>query len=320
MSLQQADHVIKSSPLSRYSVIDSYSIVTHIAGMKLPHVTHRSVLITGCSTGIGAAAALHLRERGWDVIPTARKTEDLDRLRQEGFEPVPMDMADADSVAAGAEMVLRRIGGQLGALVNNAGFGQSGALEDLQRDHIRYQFEVNVFGLQDVTNRLIPVFRRQAFGRIVHISSVVGRVSLPFLGAYSASKFAVEALADAQRVELARSGVGVILIEPGPIITHFRRTASKRATETLDYKNNVYGDFYSREIERRAVSQKKPNWINKTPEDVAVVIAHALESSRPKRRYKVTIPAYIGAWMSRFAPDALLDAVMSRKVPEAKNA
>jgi NAD(P)-dependent dehydrogenase (short-subunit alcohol dehydrogenase family) len=283
--------------------------------MKLPDVTSRTVIITGCSTGIGASAALHLRERGWDVIPTARKAEDLDRLRQEGFDPVSMDMADADSVAAGAETVLQRTNGTLGALVNNAGFGQSGALEDLKRDHLRYQFEVNVFGLQDLTNRFIPVFRRQRYGRIVHISSVVGRVSLPFLGAYSASKFAVEALADAQRVELARSGVGVILVEPGPIITDFRRTASKRASETLDYGSAAYGAFYDREIQRRADSQKKPDWINKSPEDVAKVIAHALESPRPKRRYKITFPAYFGAWMSRFAPDTLLDAIMSRKLP-----
>ena len=283
--------------------------------MKLPLVQNRSVLITGCSTGIGAAAALMLKERGWHVIPTARKAEDLDHLRQLGFEPVEMDMSNPDSVAQGAELALAQANGSLGALVNNAGFGQSGAIEDLRREHIRYQFEVNVFGLQDLTNRLIPQFRQQGYGRIVHISSVVGRISIPFLGCYSASKFAVEAMADAQRVELHGSGVGVILVEPGPIITEFRRTAARRAEETLDLDGSTNAAFYKTELQRRAESQKKPNWINKTPEDVAVKIAHALESPRPRRRYAITIPAYSGEWMRRFAPPALIDFLFARKRP-----
>ncbi len=285
--------------------------------MKLPIVQDKSVLITGCSTGIGAAAAILLRERGWNVIPTARKDADLARLRDEGFDPVELDMADADSVARAAEEAVQRTGGALGALVNNAGFGQSGAVEDLNRSHLQYQFDVNVFGLQDLTNRLVPVFRKQGYGRIVHISSVVGRVSIPFLGCYSASKFAVEALADAQRVELRGSGVGVILIEPGPIITEFRRTAAKRAEETLNNASSPNADFYSKEIRRRVKQQKKENWINKSPEAVAVKIVHALESSRPRRRYAVTIPAHVGAFMRRFAPDALMDYVLSRKVPKS---
>lgn len=285
--------------------------------MKLPIVQNKSVLITGCSTGIGAAAALLLKARGWAVIPTARKDSDLDRLRDEGFDPLALDVSDADSVARVAETVLQRTGGQLGALVNNAGFGQSGALEDLDRAHLRYQFEVNVFGLQDLTNRFIPHFRQQGYGRIVHISSVVGRVSLPFLGCYSASKFAVEALADAQRVELHGSGVGVLLIEPGPIITEFRRTAAKRAQETLTDATSPNADFYQKEIQRRVKQQKKVNWINKSPDAVAAKVIHALESPRPRRRYPVTIPAYVGAFMRRYAPDALLDYALSRKLPKS---
>jgi len=282
--------------------------------MKLPLVEAKSVLITGCSTGIGAAAARLLRDRGWLVIPTARKAEDLDRLRQEGFEPIAMDMADGDSVAAGADAALHRCGGRLGALINNAGFGQSGALEDLRREHLEYQFQTNVFGLQDLTNRLVPTFRQQGYGRIVHISSVVGRLSIPFLGCYSASKFAVEALADAQRVELSGSGVGVILVEPGPIITEFRRTASKRALETLDADDSIHGTLYKTEIKARVERQKQPDWINKSPEDVARIIIHAIESKRPKRRYLITIPAYAGEWIRRYVPVAVVDALFARKL------
>ncbi len=155
------------------------------------------------------------------VVPTARKAEDLQRLRENGFEPVELDVADSDSVQRAADEVLRRVDGRLGALVNNAGFGQPGAMEDISRDVLRYQFEVNVFGMQELTNRCIPVFRQQGRGRIVNISSVVGRVSLPFLGSYSATKFAMEAISDALRMELRDAGIAVSLVEPGPIATSF---------------------------------------------------------------------------------------------------
>lgn len=295
--------------------VDSGYHMMQSAFMKCPPVTTKRVLITGCSTGIGAVAALQLKARNWDVIPTARKQADLDRLKEEGFEPVFMDMADADSVATGAAEVLERTGGTLGAVVNNAGFAQSGALEDVQREHLREQFEVNVLGLQDLTNRLIPTFRKQGFGRIVQISSVVGRVSIPYLGAYSASKFAVEALADAQRIELRGSGIGVILVEPGPIITNFRKNTSQRALDTLDLEGARLKDFYKQELEARVARQKKPDWINKSPEDVSRAIIHALESPRPKRRYVITSTAHFGALMRRFAPDALTDFILSRKGP-----
>lgn len=286
--------------------------------MRLPLVQDKTVLITGCSTGIGASAATTLKDRGWTVIPTARKDEDLDRLRDDGFDPIRMDMADAESVANGAKQALERTDGRLGALVNNAGFGQSGAVEDLKREHLEYQFDVNVFGLQDLTNRLISVFRTQGYGRIIHISSVVGRISIPLLGCYSASKFAVEALADAQRVELRGSGVGVILIEPGPIITEFRRTAARRAQETLNLSDGKKSTFYIEQIQKRIDSQKKPSLINKTPDAVTVKIVHALESKRPRRRYAITLPAHAGAFMRRFAPYALIDLVLSAKVPETE--
>lgn len=279
--------------------------------MKYPLVQKRTVLVTGCSTGIGAATALLLKERGWTVFPTARKPEDLENLRRTGFTPIAMDMSDADSVARAAQQVLEACNGALGAVVNNAGYGQSGAVEDVSREHLRHQFEVNVFGLQDLTNRLLPAMRSHGAGRIVHISSVVGQLSIPFLGVYSASKFAVEALADAQRVELRDTGIAVSLVEPGPIITEFRRTCARRANESLDIEGSHNADLYRVELERRANQPKQISWLNKSPHAVALKIAHALESARPRRRYLITLHAHAGFVMSRFAPAALVDALLA---------
>lgn len=145
--------------------------------MRYPVPAARSVLVTGCSSGIGLATARVLRAAGWQVIPTARREADLARLRTEGFDPVALDVGDPVSVAACVEATLAKTGGRLGALVNNAGYGQPGALEDISRDALRRQFEVNVFGLQDLTNRLLPVFRREGAGRVVNVGSVVGRLS-----------------------------------------------------------------------------------------------------------------------------------------------
>ncbi len=271
----------------------------------------RSVLITGCSTGIGRATARMLKERGWTVVPTARKAEDLEALHTEGFDAIELDVACSDSVQAAAAQVLEQTGGELGALVNNAGFGQPGAMEDLTREAMEYQFQVNVFGMQELTNALIPTFRQQAAGRIVNISSVVGRMSVPFLGIYSASKFAMEAMSDALRIELRGSGVGVSLVEPGPIITHFRNTTVGLAEQQSEQVKSVFNEFYFRELKKRRDSQKQVGLINRPPEDVGKKIIHALESSRPKRRYCVTLPAYLGSVMRRAAPYALTDRILS---------
>lgn len=274
----------------------------------------RSVLVTGCSSGIGLATATMLQGRGWRVFATARKPADLAMLKAQGFTAVDLDVAQSASVQDAARQVLEANGGILGALVNNAGMGQPGAIEDLTRDTLRAQFEVNVFGLHELTAALLPAMRARGAGRIVNVSSVLGRVSLPFLGAYSASKFAVEALSDALRVELVRTGVAVSIIEPGPIITAFRRTAAARAETYVDTSRSRFGALMMRDLERRRTSVKRVGLINKPPEAVAVKIVHALESPHPRRRYCVTLPAYAGAWMRRLAPDALMDAISSRRL------
>ncbi|MDZ4198690.1 MAG: SDR family NAD(P)-dependent oxidoreductase, partial [Kiritimatiellia bacterium] len=247
--------------------------------MKTPIVEHRTVLITGCSTGIGRAAARRMKAAGWTVFPTARTDADLDALRAENFDPIRLEVADENSVTAAVEETLRRVSNSgLGGLVNNAGFGQPGAVEDVSREAMRRQFEVNVFGLQDLTRRLIPTFRRQGFGRIVNISSVVGRIALPFMGAYSATKFAVEALSDALRVELLGSGVSVSIVEPGPIDTEFGTNASQSGMATLDPDASVFGEMYRKKLDRVSTRRNRKELFRLPPEAVARAIEHALES------------------------------------------
>jgi NAD(P)-dependent dehydrogenase (short-subunit alcohol dehydrogenase family) len=285
------------------------------SAVKKPLVQSRTVLITGCSTGIGYGAAHYLRERGWTVYPTARKPDDLARLRDEGFPAVELDVADDASVGRAVETTLAATGGALGAVVNNAGFGQSGAIEDITRDILRRQFEVNVFGAHDLTQRLIPVFRRQGWGRVVNISSVFGRITMPMLGSYSASKFAMEALSNALRMEMRATGVGVSLIEPGPIASAFRDNATRQAQATLDVEGAAFRRHYRSKIDKRLAGKARPDPFTRGPEAVAVKIQHALESDRPRSRYCVTPPAYFGALLSRFAPDWLIDAALASKVP-----
>ena len=150
----------------------------------------KSILITGSSTGIGYRAAEMLREKGYRVFASARKAEDVTRLEQQGFEAISLDVADTDSINNGMDIILDRTGGTLDVLFNNAGYGQAGALEDISRDVMRKQFETNVFGLHELTSKVIPVMRKQGHGRIINVSSVLGFVTMPYRGAYNASKFA----------------------------------------------------------------------------------------------------------------------------------
>lgn len=281
--------------------------------MRLPPVQHRSVLVTGCSSGIGLATARVLKARGWRVVPTARKPEDLQRLRDEGFTPIELDLTDASSVGQAVTRALELCGGQLGALVNNAGFGQAGAVEDLSRDILRDQFEVNFFGAHDLARCVIPHMRKQGYGRIVNISSVLGRITIPFYGSYCAAKHAMESLTDAMRIELSGTGIGVVLVEPGPIISQFRKNAAARASASLDLEHATHGAYYQKEIARRIRQQKQPDAFTRPPETVAGKIVKALESPSPRRRYCVTLPAYAGAFLRRWAPDALLDWALSRR-------
>jgi NAD(P)-dependent dehydrogenase (short-subunit alcohol dehydrogenase family) len=283
--------------------------------MAIPEVQPRSVLVTGCSSGIGAATAKLLRDADWKVVPTARSSSDLDELFSLGFEPLELDLTDAGSVDRATSKLLERSGGRLGAVVNNAGFAQAGAMEDVDRDALRAQFETNVFGAHQLTRALLPVLRRQGQGRIVNVSSVFGRITAPMVGSYCASKYALEAISDALRIELRGTGIWVALIEPGAIVTRFRKNAAATLERTVDQTRSGYGEAYAKEIERRRRQVKTPDFFTRPPEAVARKILHALESPRPRRRYRVTPAAVLAEIVVRFVPQAWTDPLLARRVP-----
>jgi len=271
----------------------------------------RSVLITGCSSGIGLCAAQTLKARGWRVFATARKLEDIARLKDEvGVESLYLDYAEPDSIAKAAEHVLKATGGELDALFNNGGYGQPGALEDIRRDVLRAQFEANVFGWHDLTARVIPAMRKRGQGRIVFCSSVLGLIGAPYRGAYCASKFAIEALADTLRMELQGSGIHVVLIEPGPIATRFVERAIEAYRRNVDLDASHHRETYKARIARMEEGGKQSYKLG--PEAVVAKLVHALDSPRPKFRYYVTLPAYAVALLRRILPAGALDAVARR--------
>lgn len=274
-------------------------------------MAQRSVLITGCSSGIGLAAAETMRDRGWRVFATARTPEDLARLKDElGIESVYLDYAEPDSIAAAADHVLAATDGALTALFNNGAYGQAGAIEDLPTEALRAQFETNVFGWHDLTRRVIAPMRARNEGRIVQCSSVLGLLAAPYRGAYCASKFAMEALTDTLRIELKGTGIHVSLIEPGPIRTRFIETAIKHYKQNIDMENSAHAEIYR---ERLAKMEDGGQMAFKLePEAVCRRLVHALEAKRPKTRYYVTVPTFVGAYLRRILPARALDFVAAK--------
>ena len=283
--------------------------------MRRPPLASKTVLITGCSTGIGFATACALRDKGWTVVPTVRSDADFRTLELEKMNPVKLDITDEYSIQQAVTTTLSLTEGKLGGIVNNVGIGQMGAIEDLSLEAMRNQFEVNVFGMQALTNQLIPTFRQQGYGRIVNISSVLGRVSMPFAGIYSATKFAMEAMGDAMRIELIGTGIGVSLIEPGPIETAFRSSANNYADMYLTAGESRFADHYRTQLDEQRKMTTQNSRFMLPPEAVAKKVHHALNSRYPHRRYTVTFPATLGMLLRRFAPYALSDAILSRKLP-----
>ncbi|HET8701907.1 MAG TPA: SDR family NAD(P)-dependent oxidoreductase [Nitrococcus sp.] len=270
----------------------------------------RSVLITGCSSGIGYAVARGLRERGWRVFATARQQRDVERLSGEGLESLPLDVTDSRSIQATAASVLERTGGRLDALFNNAGYGQPGAVEDLSREVLRAQFETNLFGAHELTCAVLPVMRRQGHGRIIQHSSVLGLVALPYRGAYNASKFALEGLTDTLRQELAGSGIHVCLLETGPVRSRFRANAWQMFQQHIDRERSAHRAIYNAVEWRLASSTDDP--FTQGPQAVLRKVVHALESPRPKPRYYITLPTYALGLLRRLLPTRALDTLLLR--------
>ena len=271
----------------------------------------RAVLITGCSSGIGRVSADMLRERGYRVFATARRAADVERLAADGHESLQLDLTDARSIDVALDEVLARTSGRLYGLFNNGGFGQPGAVEDLSVETLRAQFETNVFGWHAVIRRVLPAMRAAGEGRIVQNSSVLGLVALRYRGAYVASKFAIEALTDAMRLELRGSGVRISLIEPGPITSRFRANAHEAFKRNIDVDSSPHRDVYRAVMVRLASDDDEGPFT--LPESAVVAkLLHALESPRPKARYYVTVPTHALALLKRVLPGRWLDAALSR--------
>jgi len=272
----------------------------------------RSILITGCSSGIGLDAARGLKARGWRVFATCRQEVDCARLQAEGLESFRLDYADEASIASAVAQALARTGGTLDALFNNGAHACPGAVEDLPREALREIFEVNLFGYHDLARRVIPVMRAQGHGRIVNCSSVLGLVGMTWRGAYVATKFAMEGLTDVLRIEMRGTGIAVILIEPGPIATKIRENAIPHFEKWIDWQGSARADEY-RSLRGRLYDKKaKKDAFELEPAAVTAKLVHALEARRPRARYYVTTPTYMMGFARRVLPTRALDWLIAK--------
>ncbi|MCO6180214.1 SDR family oxidoreductase [Ciceribacter sp. RN22] len=267
------------------------------------------IIVTGCSSGIGAYCAGALRNDGWRVFATVRKPADLAPLEKAGIEALLMDYTDSPSVTALVQEVERRTGGRIDALFNNGAYGQPGAVEDLPTEALRRQFETNVFGWHELTQQIVPLMRRQGHGRIVQCSSILGILPYRFRGAYTASKYALEGLSLTLRMELEGSGIHVSLIEPGPIESRFTANALTHIRENIDLEGSVHAEEYKRQL-ARLEGTGPVNRHKLGPEAVYVALKHALTAGRPRPHYLVTTPARQGALLKRLLPADLFYKLM----------
>ncbi|MDO2947043.1 SDR family oxidoreductase [Aeromonas simiae] len=272
-------------------------------------MANRYVLITGCSSGIGLAAARGLRQHGFSVIASTRSEEDAARLRGEGLTTVRLDLRDPASIEAGAAEALYLAGGRLYGLFNNGAYGQPGALEDLPTEALREQLETNLIGWHHLIRLVLPGMLAAGEGRIVQNSSVLGLVAMRYRGAYNASKFALEGYSDTLRLELAGSGVHVSLIEPGPIDTQFRVNARDAFLRHVDPKASRHKKAY-RQTLKRLEKEGPSGRFTLPPESCLPPLVHALSSRRPKARYPVTFPTRLFSWLRRLLPTRWLDRLL----------
>ena len=270
----------------------------------------KSILITGCSSGIGLCLAHGLKDRGYRVFAAARKAEDVEQLAAAGLESIRLDLDNSDSINTAVDEILSRSNGELYALINNGAYAQPGAVEDLSRDALRNQFETNLFGTHELTNKVIPVMRKQGCGRIIQISSVLGIAAMAYRGAYNASKFALEGLSDTLRLELRDTDIHVVLIEPGPIVSKFRDNAYAAFKENIDAEHSAHRNQY-RSMVKRFKGESGNAAFTLPPEAVLVKTIHALEARRPKIRYPVTLPTYFFAILKRLLPFRWMDSILA---------
>ena len=271
----------------------------------------KTILITGCSTGIGYYVAMGLQKRGYQVFATARKEKDVEQLRQQGLNASLLDLDDSQSIKDCVDNILTQTDGRIDVLFNNGAYGQPGAIEDLRRDVMQAQMETNLFGTMELTNLVIPAMRQHGFGRIIQHSSVLGLISLPYRGAYNTSKYALEGLSDTLRLELHGTGIDVILIDTGPVESEFRKNAFRAYQKNINRDTSFHRDTYMR-MENRLTKKGPTAPFTLQPDAVLKKVIHAIESPKPKVRYYITFPTYLFATLKRILPHRALDWLLLR--------
>lgn len=278
----------------------------------------QSILITGCSSGIGLCTALTLQKKGYRVFATARKAADVEKLISLGLEGVLLDVNDSDSIHLALKHILEKTNGTLDALFNNAGYVQAGAVEDLTRDMMRDQFETNVFGAIELTNLVIPIMRKQGHGRIIQNTSILGIIAMPYRGAYNASKFALEGFANTLRQELRCTHIFVSNLVPGPILSELRKKSHDKYKETIATRESVHKPLYQAMEKYFFTPDDNDRKLTLTPDAVVTCLIAALESKKPKAHYYIGFPAHLFAWLRRLLPDSVMDWTMERVVQGEK--
>lgn len=276
-------------------------------------MTQRSILITGCSSGIGLDAAKTLTARGWYVLATCRKESDCQVLRAAGLESFRLDYEDPISVSTAVARTVELTGGKLDALFNNGAYAIPGLVEDLSRDALRAIFDTNLFGQFELINAVLPIMRHQGHGRIINCSSVLGFAAQPFRGAYNATKFAMEGLSDTLRLELHDSPIHIILIEPGPIKTSIRQNSIAPFERWVNWETSAQRERYEKVLRPRLYTpSEKKDTFELGPDAVTEKLIHALESDRPNPRYYVTTPTYLAGFFKRILSTRWFDKLLLR--------
>ncbi|MDD2698039.1 MAG: SDR family NAD(P)-dependent oxidoreductase [Arcobacteraceae bacterium] len=266
----------------------------------------KSVLITGCSSGIGEATAYYLKSSGYRVFATARKEADVEKLKHDGFEAFYLDVTKKETISNTLEEILKLTGGTLDVVFNNAGFGQPGAVEDIKTDILRGQFETNVFGLHEVMMQVLPIMKAQGYGKIINHSSVLGLISLKLRGAYNASKYAIEGLSDTLRLELEGTNIAITVLNTGPITSDFRKNAKQKTIENINIENSRFKETYHKSLN----SSKSDVPFNLPPIEVAKVVEKIIKAKKVNPRYYITKATYLLGFAKRVLSTRLLDKIL----------
>jgi len=272
----------------------------------------KSILITGCSSGIGYDAAHGMRAAGWRVFASCRTPQDCERLRAEGFESPLLDYNDPATLESGLAEVLDATGGTLDALFNNGGFALPGAVEDIPRDALRANFETNVFGVHDLTTRVIPIMRAQGHGRIIQHSSVLGLITMPWRGSYNCTKFAIEGLTDTLRVEMADTNIKIVTMNTGPVTSDIRKNSIPHFEKWVDWKGSARRQQYERGLQKRLYEDNGPDKFELPASAVTAKLLKACTHPNPKPRYYITTPTYLMGFLKRILTTRGLDRVLRK--------